>query len=268
MKKLSMLIIAAMLAAGMMFVGCNKDEIDPPTITIFLDGSMRNTIEVEADKSVSMKVEWEAKGDIKRIEFDVVGGSNVSGYPKERDFIAKTLHNETITVNSPNATEGGVIKYTTKVYDKEDQSTNKEIIITFKKKNGTEEVTPLVDAGTHTFAYQSSGHAQNNLSLSALGLTAAWGPNLTPAKAIGFDLTGSIVTINATEFGNITTKEALKAKFDAGTSASPLLVTVPSNDKMYFIVKNGSDYFLVETTERMRDTNVVPANKLSIKYKK
>ena len=123
----------------------------------------------------------------------------------------------------------------------------------------------LSDAQTHMFAYTNAYHSLNNLDLPELGITAAWGPNQNPYNPIpGFVLTGYFVTLTAAEYDAIETKVDLKSKFDGAIASSTLDISIPSTDKLYFIAKNGENYFLVETTERFRDTNYTPANRVTI----
>jgi len=123
-------------------------------------------------------------------------------------------------------------------------------------------IAPLGEAITFQFAYQSSGSSLNVLALPELAIVATW-----QNPPIGFNFTGSFVTLTAAEFGTITTKEDLKERFDINTPVANLFISVPSPEKIYFIAKNGDNYFLVETTERYRDTNAVPANRVTISYK-
>jgi len=82
-----------------------------------------------------MKIDWKADGEIKEITLDEVNGSNVDGFPMTSGFTSKTTHNyvspEFMTTD---ATQDVTIKYNTKVTDKNDKSTNREITITFTKK--------------------------------------------------------------------------------------------------------------------------------------
>ena len=263
MKRLSMFICVALLATSVVFVSCETEDPDPPTIKVWLDGVEKTTIEdIDANDNVKVRIEFYADGDLKRIELDVEGGNNYPGFPKERDFESNMRHIVEFDVSKP---ESGLdYALIVKVTDKKDQSANQRIVIKWKEGTTIYEPTPLGEAKTHTFAYHTSGHSTNNLSLAELGMVATW----STSPDIAFAFTGSFVTLSATEFNAIETKEALEEKFDDGTPATTLRVTVPSNEKMYFIVKNGDNYFLVETTERYRNTDgEPPANRVAISYR-
>jgi hypothetical protein len=263
MKKVSLFMIAAVFAASAVFVSCTKEENDPPKITVNLNGTDQNSITVKGDVDVNVKIDFNADAGIKQIDLKIKNGSNVTGFPKTKDF--KSANFDQITFKVDGMPAGGSVEYLAEITDKDNNSTNRSFTITFTKVDdpGGED-TPLGAATEFTFAYQGSGHDLNNLNLDALGMVAAYAT--TPG--VRFNFTGSFVILNATEFGAIATKEALKAKFEGGTAATTIAVTLePIDSKKYFIAKKDQNYFLVETIEIVRNIAVAPANKVTISYK-
>ena len=138
MKRLSFLM-ASLLACSLLFVGCSK-EFDEPTIEVTLNGEVTTQITVDWNKGVSVIIDFVADADIKQIDIDEVGGGNLTGYPKTRDFKTNTTDQAVFTIpaRSANPEKDVEVKYNVKITDREDQSQNRQIVVTFKGEKGPE----------------------------------------------------------------------------------------------------------------------------------
>ena len=247
-----MFICVAMLATSVLFVSCKDEEDDPikkATVTLeetskvlpagVTEYLVKGTITSET-ALVSVKI------------FKIVGETETDQTVTYTEVEDDTYAFEHLVTGID---ADCVLKVV--VANGADEDAEASVAITFTPK------TELGEATTFAFVYQSQNHNLNVMTLPALGITASWSAN-----PVGFSLAGSFVSLTAAEFNAIGFKEDLKDKFDAGTETTPLVIGVPSNEKMYFIAKNGENYFLVETTERYRGgENDVPRNRVTISYK-
>lgn len=137
MKRVSLFVIAAVVAVSSVFVSCSKEEKDPPTITVNLNGTDKIEIEVNANQDVTARIDFNAEAEIKQIDIDEVNGTNLSGYPKTSGFDSKTRHQATVTIPARvNTSVDAEVKLNVKVTDKDDKSANRQITIKFKKVAG------------------------------------------------------------------------------------------------------------------------------------
>jgi len=163
MKKVSYFLMAALLvAANCVFVSCGEDNA-APTITVNLNKTDQNSITVENDETVTVKIDFEAAGGIDQIEIDKIdndgSGSNVTGFPKKSGFVSKTTDKITLPDVTFSGKDGGTIKFNVKITDKSKtpQSTTQLITINFKKDGG-----PIVVDEFETSAAYEIGFNANN----------------------------------------------------------------------------------------------------------
>ena len=187
MKRVNSLLIAAFVAASAMFVGCEKDEKDPPTVNVKLDGTDRTEIVVDysaTKTSVAAVIDCKADAELKKIEFDKVGGNNISGFPLESGFTSKTFHQISHTFQAPADRSQDVIEqFTVKVTDKDNNSANKQIKITWKKDNSTPVEPEYGEINTfdnvtlgslaHTGSSNSACASIDGNTYAVVGITAA-----------------------------------------------------------------------------------------------
>ena len=134
MKRVNLFMLAAVIAVSSVFVSCTKEEKDPPTITVNLNGTDKIEIEVNANQDVTARIDFNAEAEIKQIDIDEVNGTNLSGYPKTSGFDSKTRHQATVTIPARvNTSVDAEVKLNVKVTDKDDKSANRQITIKFKK---------------------------------------------------------------------------------------------------------------------------------------
>ena len=140
MKRVNLFMMAVFIAASAVFMSCNSDPSDPPSIKVYFKvGSGAETestnLEVEAfaDEMITVKYEFNVPGGIKTIDIKEVNGSSLSGYPKTKDFTNANLAIETfsIEVDGPKTVEY-IGEVTDK--DKEPQSVNKKVKLIFKER--------------------------------------------------------------------------------------------------------------------------------------
>ena len=166
MKKFSLLMIAAAVAAvSSVFVGCNAEETDAPTITVTLNGTEQTSIEVESGVEVTIKLEYNVPGEIEQIDLDVVGGNNVTGFPMTKDFTSKTFHTHTFKIDAPSA--GHEVSYTTKVTDEAKQSANKTFTIKAKAV-----ATPVLQLWTNVKMFSAASDGLNVSAAASVDGTA------------------------------------------------------------------------------------------------
>jgi len=183
MKKVSYFLGAALLlAANCVFVSCDKDNSETPTIDVLINDSRRTTIEVEYNATVKLEITWEAAGKIESIELDrkVNGsGGNVPGFPKKSGFSTDTKDqwkDEAIT--NPNGETACTITYSAKVIDKNEgeagaQTKTQDITITFKAKGTVVDTYGDINTVTSvTLASASSANA-NKSAFTVTGSTFA-----------------------------------------------------------------------------------------------
>jgi hypothetical protein len=242
MNKVSFFMTAVLVAASSVcFVGCEdiKDLLEAPTITVNLNGTDQNSISVSPGENVVARIDCKAEGGIKRIEFMVVNGNDVTGYPKTSGFQNANSHQVSHTFTGLG---DGTHNYSIIVIDKKDKSKNTQITITVT-------CTPLSNPATFLFVYEGAGNPNNQLS--AIGLTWA---TTTPNPLTTVRLNGDIVALTKAQFDAIECKQAIQAAYNTGTKADNILVTVaPTYAHRYFIVKSGSAYYLVETIDGESD---------------
>ena len=279
MKRFCFFMLAALFAVSSVFVSCGKDpeETDPPTIEVKVDGEdYDGAIDVKTGETLPIVFSWTAGAGVKSMDLKLTtstGTASVDGYPKED----VTGLSGTVPITSQALDRAGQLKYQLSIIDEEDRPISSvEVVINVGETN-------LGDAVEFQFEYRSLNNTANILQLDDLGIIADWGPNLTPVVSNAFVLRAnppSSVTFvslaSKAEHDGILTKEALKAKFDAGTLPSSTFnltltdgqtLTAPAQ-MLYFIVKYGNDYFLVETLELHRNVNgSPPANSAKISYK-
>ncbi|MDR1866393.1 MAG: DUF4625 domain-containing protein [Bacteroidales bacterium] len=127
MKKVNY-IWAILFAVCAGFVSCEKDEeIDPPTITVNLNGTDQTSITVVQGETVTYRIDIEAVGEIEKIDLKLKNGSNLSGFPITKDFTTKTKHQ--LTGTFPTSTTGKA-EFILDVFDKKGNSTNRSIEVT------------------------------------------------------------------------------------------------------------------------------------------
>ena len=137
MKIVSKFFIAAFVAASaVLAVGCDavEDIIQPPpTIIVNINSQDRTDLEIEEGDVVTLRIDYNASAGLSSIEFEQENGSNLSGFPLSRFDTDKTHQYQG---NLPaNLLTVGTKRFTTRVTDKKDQSTNRTITITVKAKD-------------------------------------------------------------------------------------------------------------------------------------
>jgi len=255
MKKVSLFMLAAIVAASsMLFVSCGGDEeFDLPTITVNLNGTDRLEISVPADEEVTMKVTWEASGELEEVILRVVNGSSVVDL--KSGFETKTLHryNQSgdLKIASPDPVNGGEILYNASLKAKKGDvlDLNRQIKITFTAV--APPTNPLTEEDV-AFTWSRTGNSAAT-GLDKFGLD--W------HSSTGTPLTANIAAKTGTEwyefpntvYAAVDTKEALKALFteERKKTGDFTGVTVNNPSTTFNLVigtKTGENYHLIHIT--------------------
>jgi len=147
-KRVSILMIAALVAVCAVFVSCEELEeilkLLPPSIDVCIimpTGNQsteyweRNITVPEDIKEIEVVVTFNAPADIAEISIKKTGGANLSGYPKKGSFDSGTEHTAKWPVRREKAVGSNeVISYDVSVTDKnsDHRTTTATIKITFQ----------------------------------------------------------------------------------------------------------------------------------------
>jgi len=164
MKKVSYFLVAALLvAASYVFVGCSDDNA-APTITVNLGGTDQNSIEVDNDAVVKVKIDFEAEGGIDQIEIEKINsdgaGGNVQGFPKKDGFDSKTKHQVKLDDVTAPSTEACQVQFNVKITDKSKTPQVTSQIVTIKFRKGG---VVTNDTFTLSSEYEMGGTASTTL---------------------------------------------------------------------------------------------------------
>jgi len=261
-------MIAAYVAASAMFVSCNDEDADPPTIRVMLNGTVQNAITVDAHEVVVMEIEWRADEGTRldRIELDRVPGANVfppitSGFSPNNNF--HQLRDFNVFLDDPDITTNQTVTYRTKVTDKNGNSfTNPDIVITFRAPGAVtpppppaDLETPLGTMQTFNFSYRGANNSQNQNPPANTNLGITWNLNTGTPLSARFAATGTnggFLTITDTQFNNLTTKEEVQAMYvagyTAGSTVTQLLIPFSGFAPRHFITRSGTTYSKVRMT--------------------
>jgi len=266
------LVVAAFFAVSSVFVSCNKDDSDPPTIdvTVMSGGSANPDNEFDAGTlvgneftatTVTVKITWKADGEISRIDLDAVSSAPLTDltgtYPMTSGFKSKTEHSDEFKITYPSGKDpykdDVTFEYTTKVADNnkgdEGTQTTDLLKITVKFKAIDAPTHPLEDPQTFQFKYATGSNVMSN---TTLGITATYDAN--DLNNIKINLGGDFVKLEKNAYDAITTKEGLEEAYGAtgANKVSSIAVIVDPNSRyahQYFIAKKANSYFKVETTK-------------------
>ena len=267
MKRVNLFFIAAFVAASAMFVSCGDDN-DPPTIRVMLDNVVRDAITVEVGSTVNVEITFEAEAGISRIEMEIAGGTNLTGFPKTSGFTTSNM--DVIRLNNYQLPSTGTTHtLRARITDKDDQTANKDIVFTMTPaENPHVPVTcPICGAvdedcednhlgavQTHTFQYASQSNPGANQSLDAIGVRWFSIPTENPDQAwfrhiddTNANQISQFVQLEQSAFEAIKTKSALAAAYTAGTKVRQFQWTASTTPR-YFITLTGSTHSLVEMT--------------------
>jgi hypothetical protein len=232
-------MIAAFVAVSAVFVSCDKDD-DAPSINVRINGTDRITHTVEAGEQVTVVVEYDAPGRIRRIEFEVVGGTNVTGFPKTSGF----LNNETdritlvwnLTGDLPSgATDLGTLasgthNFTTRITDGNENSANRQISITVNAGAAHVAVTDITGVPTTATIGTPLTLTGTVVPETATNKTIAWSVVTEGTTAAGAAITGGNI-LNATGAGNVVVM---------ATVANGLTATTPYTKNFTIAVGGGA----------------------------
>ncbi len=258
MKKVSFLIVAAIMAVSSVFVSCTKDD-DPaaaPTIQALLKGGTTTgfteltELTVKVGEPVSFQVTYKAEGKIKQIDFKV-GSANVDGFPKvsdKGDFKSKSEISYTATFDTTFVT-AGTYTYTTLITDQQSPSLNATTTLTIKVEAAT---TPLEAAVAFDLTYTGTSQSDGKNINSTYDVKFAAITDATTGKISVVTTGDKFVKLTAkADFDAITTKEGLKAAYDAGAASGIADFTVQSDAKfaaVYFLSKSNDVYYKIQMT--------------------
>ena len=260
MRKVSLLMMAAIVAASSVFVSCSKDDDpyvakDAPEISVTFGGAdvaKNATVPLKIGESKELEVSFEAAGGVKEIEFsigtqtptvNIPAGSTSGSFKIELTGEVKGNLSVTIKVtdNQGTASEGlpdaisdlsDTFSFTINVVENELE----EVDFAFTwERIGSNNATGLAKYGLEW--YQSTG---------------------TPLAAYIRPITGSVnewYKFENTVYSAVTTKEGLKALFTADKKQSGDFTDVNFVTKTYNIVigtkvanAGGDEYYLINIT--------------------
>ncbi len=220
MKKVSYFIVASLFLASTAFVSCSKDDdIEKPSIIINLNGTDQQKITVDQGATVTYRIDYNAPGKLKQIDFKQVNGSNLTGFPKTSGF--KSDVSDQITGTFP-TNVAGTIKYITEVTDKEGQSTNKEIEIVV---NATSTSNPINEWLSKTLG--SLAHSTTTGSSCASATGDVW---LLPAAKTNSNKVDFIYFNGATNKQSIAAPSNSDVQNLASSSADKVSTWTTKND--------------------------------------
>ena len=292
MKKVNLLLIAVFVAASAMFVGCEADPSDEPTIKITFgnvvqdEDDMHPTITVGSAQDfgtpLAVHLEFDAPGGLKEVRIRQTAPTSDAGnygdYPMTSGFDGKNLHKETITVTRP---EGHNAAYTATYIldvfdnDKVTQEASKQFSVTFVAYNPTQ---PLSTADPFVWTKQGTnagtGDGLNVVGLQMIGGFGGQTPNtfvrITPAT--GTDKFVLLAPADWEGTAQITTREALKAKIDAtaaitGSDGFAEISANGSQNNLNHVLgtKVGDNYYMIRiTSSGVQAPPAVPATTVTI----
>ena len=246
MKKVNLFLVAALVAASVMFVGCDRlPDLESPTINVNLNSSDRTELTIKSGESVSVRIDYRDDKEIIRIEFEKVDGGNLSGFPMTSGFDSENTHQFSDTWSNLTV---GTHRYNTRVFDGADNSTNRQIVITVEDDTPPPpSQTPLGNAVTFEFNFRGAGNSGNVNPPAAVGMIWDRNPTGTTARFVPASGAGQFVVLSASIATGITFKEDLKGAYDNGTKAGNF-ETGNSGFPKYLITNSGTTYTLVTMT--------------------
>jgi hypothetical protein len=238
MKKI--LFIAAI--ATIALAGCKDKETDAPIVIIKLDGEEKQSISINEGKELKVEIEFTADAGIKQIEL-TADGNDVDGYPKTG--ITSKTYNLSFTVGPLFGTK--TVLVVTKITDNENRTNEKVITITVVPE-------PLKSEIGFTLSILGNGINEDNPNMGfrfyGNSVTGLWNIEVVKTNPYNF------VLLTANDYSLITSAGLLKYIFENAPEENKRTIitrSVLSTAPIYFISRNGTDYFLIEWTIVMQD---------------
>jgi len=274
MKKVSLLMMAAFVAASSVFVSCKKDEDpyipkDGPEVTVTFGGdavTSGSTVTVKiGDAAKSLVISYTADGGIQEIDLTIDGTSKTvsftpngtsASFTESISFDLAAAKNiavsTTITDNQVAASAG--------LPDALTSDLTKSFSFTIKV-----EENPLSEAEEFTLVYKSGTQTDGENINETVGIRYQQNPTASTARFVLQATENNFVPLaTKAEFDAIITKEKLKAKYNADVESKGVTQFERSSDAafqpFYFISKVENNYFLVE----MKSLNFAPGNNRAV----
>ncbi|GAB4332879.1 MAG: hypothetical protein OHK0038_08790 [Flammeovirgaceae bacterium] len=231
---------AAYLLSLLFLIGfatsCSEDTEDVDAMPSLTFDATNSTSEITVGAKVIIKATVVASAKLEKIEVLL---NNAVKATKTSGFKSSTGDDYTFEYQSEASDAGKSLTFTVKVTDKKNRSNSKDFVVTVKPAT-----TPLSADVNFEFKRLCGAAATG---LDTYGLT--WTSNSNDGFVVMKKGADKFVELAATDYAAITTKEALKAKVDAGTDITgeykKVKTDATADYNLVIATKKGDVYYIL-----------------------